>query len=212
MDFNCHSTHEEPLRNAVEDIVYLTNWGKKWLKYSWHLVSIGGSAERFAKSVIDKIDEINEEPEEFLVKHTYTASHTIEEFDGIPVVEMRMRSTRKIRTGNRSNFAAAVSKHAYLKFGNRKMTEANILVTRKWIVKYLEDDKFKDMRTVDKALAVDRALFLSFVPSDEFRRMRLAVTTKQWEKRVEPERVFGGTWSRVFGVGKLREHELLESC
>jgi hypothetical protein len=92
------------------------------------------------------------------------------------------------------------------------MSEANILVTRKWLVKYLEDDKFKDMRTVDKALAIDRAVFLSFVPSDEFRRMRLAVTTTQWEKRVEPARVFGGSWSKVFGVGTLREQELLESC
>jgi len=58
----------------------------------------------------------------------------------------------------------ALAKKAYVKFGARQVTEANVLVTRKWLNKLIEDE-FKDLRTCDKALALDRATFLSFIPT-----------------------------------------------
>lgn len=104
-----------------------------------------------------------------------------------------------LKKGNRSRFAASVAKLAYNKFGERPMSEANLLVTRKWLQKLLEDGDYKDLRTVDKNLAIDRALFLSFVPTNDFRKMKLAISTRAWEKRVDNAGVFGGVFGKVFG-------------
>nr|UHS72396.1 MAG: hypothetical protein 1 [Tombusviridae sp.] len=80
------------------------------------------------------------------------------------------------------------------------MSEANILVTRKWIQKYLAEPEFKDLRVVDKNLAIDRALFLSFVPTNDFRTMKIATASRAWQKRVDPRGLLGGLFGKAFMV------------
>lgn len=195
----------------TEDVVYVSKWAQRWLKHAYQLVTVGGPAEHFAKGIVKEVDASFEDPEDYLDKHVYEDTHTITSNVAEPEVEIRTKTKSVVRKGCRTKFAASVSKLAYNKFGERKMTEANVLVTRKWIQKLLDEPKYKDMRTADKNLAIDRALFMSFVPTKYFQQMRVAVTTKQWEQRMDAGRVFGGFWGKVFGVGKLQEAELLES-
>jgi cytoskeletal protein RodZ len=115
--------------------------------------------------------------------------------DNIEVLRtvVQVKVTQKIRQRQRSNFSAAVAKVAYNKFGERPMSPANVLVTRKWLQKYLEDS-FKDLRTADKNVAIDRALFLSFVPTKDFLQMRIVMETAAIK-----ERMTGSSWfGRVF--------------
>ena len=78
------------------------------------------------------------------------------------------------------------------------MTEANVLVTRRWLQKLLAEPEYKDLRTVDKNIAIDRALFLSFVPTNDFRKMKLAVATRAWQDRVDPRGLLGGIFGKAF--------------
>jgi hypothetical protein len=73
--------------------------------------------------------------------------------------------TKRIKRGRRTKFAMAIAKKAYMKFGARAVNEANILVVRKWVTKLLEEQEYADLRTCDKINAIDRATFLSFIPT-----------------------------------------------
>jgi len=112
--------------------------------------------------------------------------------DGEDVVRtvLSRKVIQRLVRKQRSNFAAAVSKKAYNKFGERPMTPANILVTRKWLQKYLED-QFKDLRTCDKNIAIDRALFLSFVPTKDFLKMRVLMETQAAGERMRETNFVG---------------------
>jgi hypothetical protein len=210
MDFGSIYTGE-PCGDVVEDLVYLSRWGQRWLKHAWNLVAVGGPASQFANKVCAEVDASARDPDDYLDVHEYTDLHRITSNVARPRTETRTRTKAVIRKGCRSRFAAALSKLAYNKFGERPLSEANLTVTRKWLQKHLEGEKYINMRTSDKNLAIDRALFLSFVPTKAFQQMRVAITTSQWEKRMDPNQVFGGFWSRVFGVGKLQNPLELES-
>jgi len=211
MDFASIYTESEPTGDIIEDVVYLSRWGQRWFKHAWSLVVVGGPAEHFAKAVVAEVDVSERDPDDYLDHHEYTDLHRITSNVAAPKIESRTKTKTVIRKSCRSRFAASISKIAYNKFGERAMTEANMLVTRKWLQKLLEEPAYRDMRTSDKNLAIDRALFLSFVPTKAFQQMRIAVTTSQWEKRMDAGQVFGGFWSKVFGVGKLQAPDLLES-
>ncbi len=190
-----------------EQILVLTKWGCKWLKFAYDYVVNGDSATKFAKRIITELDTCRVEPEIFLEKHTYVSTHTVIDCDASApdvaekvVIDNRLTKT-KVKKGKRSKFAAAVANLAYNKFGERPQTEANVLVTRKWIQKLLEEPRFKDLRTCDKNLAIDRALFLSFIPTKDFQMMKLSTTTTAWEKRNKAESVFG----KVFRLARMGE-------
>jgi hypothetical protein len=210
----------EVAKTTGETAVVVSVWGARWLKHAWDYLVHGGDAGIFAKDILDKVDSISEDPADFLEVHEYTATHIVREAnkkgkmvaDGVEVktdiinqtnVLKEMQSTKFktcIKKGKRSSFSAAVSRMAYNKFGERKMTEANVLVTRRWLQKYFEEHQFVDLRTCDKNIAIDRALFLSFVPTKDFQRMKVAVATRQWEQRMKADSVFGGFWAKVFGL------------
>lgn len=117
---------------------------------------------------------------------------TIADEESVVREVLSRKVVQKIAKRQRSNFSAAVAKQAYNKFGERPMSPANVLVTRKWLHKYLED-QFKDLRTCDKNIAIDRALFLSFVPTKDFLRMRILMETK-----AAKDRLVDGGFGRVF--------------
>jgi hypothetical protein len=93
--------------------------------------------------------------------------HSLVEIDnnGPKIIFDNVTRTKRIKRGRRTKFALALAKRAYLKFGARDVSPANILVVRKWIGKMLEEPAYKDLRTCDKAIALDRATFLSFIPT-----------------------------------------------
>ncbi len=186
-----------------QQVLVISSWGQKWLKYAWNRLVNGSDANRFAREMIEVFDSVNADPLTYAEEIEYTDIKTVSAFCDRQKVEIsrqvRKRNRRALKKGCRSKFSASIAKLAYNKFGERQMSEANVLVTRKWLQKLLEEGEYKDLRTVDKNLAIDRALFLSFIPTNDFRRMKLAISTRAWEKRVENASVFGGVFGRVFG-------------
>jgi len=193
----------ETLGDVGENTIVLTVWGAKWVKHVWDFWRLGGSAGQFAADALKTLDEVDDEPEDFIEEHVTEHRKRVRDVDGVRTIFDNVKTTKRLRKGKRSCFAAALAKQAYLKFGERPMSEANILVTRKWLAKLLTEDMYKDLRTCDKTIAIDRALFLSFVPTKEFGMMKLAVASRPWEKRVLENNSFPGFFGRVFGVGKF---------
>lgn len=184
----------------TQQILLLTRWGTRWLKHAWGLAVAGGTRNKIANDLLNKLDAEKGDPEQYIDAHVYESTHTIfNSTTGSAEVGKVRRTKTVLQKGRRSNFSACIAQLAYNKFGERKMSEANILVTRKWIQKLLEEPKYKDLRICDKNIAIDRALFLSFVPTDAFRMMKLAVETKAWKDRCGNENVLGKVFRLISG-------------
>jgi len=201
----------EVVDNVVGRTIVVTSWGTRWLGRAWKLWRNGGPAGLYATQILTKLDEVEQDPEEFLEQHvicetkmviqTIKDKKTKEFVEDVAKIQERKRVSHKLKKGQRSNFAAAVAKKAYNKFGERPYSEANVLVTRRWLQKFFEEERFKDLRTTDKNNAIDRALFLSFVPTRDFQKARIAMATRQWQQRMDSRSAFSGFWTTVFGVG-----------
>lgn len=179
--------------DTSDQIIVLTKWGCQWIKFAWNTIVEDGPAIKFAKTAIAQLDASSEDPADYVDGYIYENKKTIinaatQKSTIVGVVERRKTVIQK---GNRSKFSAAVAKLAYNKFGERKMTEANVLVTRRWIQKYLDEPLYKDLRTCDKNIAIDRAMFLSFVPTRDFQKMTIATGTSAWKNRINASNVFG---------------------
>ena len=118
-----------------------------------------------AKDLVCEVIGADDVPANEIV--TKVQQHSLVEIDetGPRVVFDNQKTTKRIKRGRRTKFSLALAKKAYVKFGAREVSQANILVVRKWIGKMLEEPEFKDLRTCDKAIALDRATFLSFIPT-----------------------------------------------
>lgn len=193
--------------NLVEPACVVTKWGVEWLKHVWHEMVGGHSVKQLAKKIVKEFDEVGDNPEHFVEEHTITREKSVRDREtGQVEVQKVSVTTLKLKKGKRSKFAVAIANLAYNKFGQRAFTEANVMVTRRWIQKWLDQEKFADLRLVDKNNAIDRALFLSFLPTDSFRLMQLVKSTKQWEERTDPEGVLKrGLFGRVF---RLVRHDV----
>jgi hypothetical protein len=192
---------KEVLVSVARNTVVLTTWGKRWLQHAWGMYRDGGQAGIEARDILEKLEEVEEDPLAFIEDHHYESVHKVLTKGVSGEVETKVQRSvvikQKLKKGCRSKFACALSKLAYNKFGERKMTEANTLVTRKWLAKLLEEPSYKDLRTCDKNLAIDRALFLSFVPTVEFQKMKVMSASRPWENRMKASNVYGGFWSKV---------------
>lgn len=195
---------------VAKPTIVITAWGANWIGRTWNLWRNGGPAGTYATELLNILDGVDEEPEELVETHIKeeTKQVIVTKRDGngnfvedVVVEQKRCRMVKKLKKGKRSVFAASVAKQAYNKFGERPYSEANVLVTRKWLQKFFDDAKFTDLRTVDKNTAIDRALFLSFVPTREFQQGRIAMATRQWQGRMDATSSFKGFWTTVFGVG-----------
>jgi hypothetical protein len=178
-----------------EPICVITKWGYEWIRRAlFGDVSI----KKFTKQVVQELDVEDKDPLDYVETHIYSNEHIIECQGETTKIEVVRREKKVLRKGKRSRFASAIAHQAYNKFGARQMTEANVLVTRRWLQKLLAEPEYKDLRTVDKNIAIDRALFLSFVPTNDFRKMKLAVATRAWQDRVDPRGLLGGIFGRAF--------------
>lgn len=186
---------ERKVRPLAPPTCVITRWGWQWITRA---LFGDVNVTKFTTEAIKALDTEDGDATNYIEEHTYTDEHRIV-VAGEPVrIEKRVRTKHVLVKGKRSNFAACIAHEAYNKFGARPMSEANVLVTRRWLQKLLAEPKYKDLRTVDKNIAIDRALFLSFVPTNEFRKMKIAVASRAWEKRVDPSGLLGGLFGKAF--------------
>lgn len=106
---------------------------------------------------------------------------------GPPVVRRRAR--------NREAIAFSLAEAAYYQFGARPRSEANLLVTRKFMRDQLQE--YKDLRAKDGGVIIDLALPMSFLPSVEYREMDDLSGTSAFGRRLP----VGSLWSRLLGLG-----------
>lgn len=173
----------------------ILKWGVEWMRRA-----LFGDirVEEFTIDMVRTLDTEANDPMDYVETHTYVNEHVVVVQGETEKVERVSRTKKVLRKGKRSNFAACVAHEAYNKFGARPMTEANVLVTRRWLQKLLSEPSYSDLRTVDRNIAIDRALFLSFVPSNEFRKMKVAIASRAWQKRVDPAGLLGGLFGKAF--------------
>ncbi len=173
----------------------ILKWGVEWMRRA-----LFGDirVEKFTAELVRTLDTEANDPMDYVETHTYVNEHAIVVQGEVQRVERIERKKKVLKKGKRSNFAACIAHEAYNKFGARPMTEANVLVTRRWLQKLLAEPSYSDLRTVDRNIAIDRALFLSFVPSNDFRKMKIVVASRAWQKRVDPAGLLGGLFGKAF--------------
>ncbi len=164
--------------------IELCKWGVKWLKYAINVVVHGNRAEQISKVILGVMDSVDDNPEKYVATTVDVHSSTVH-IDGELQATPKIVEKKRVRLvkGKRTSFACALAKRAYIFFGERPMSKANVGVTRRWLERELRGDKFKDLRDVDKAAAIDRATFLSFVPTKEWINTKIITTTKAFDVR-----------------------------
>jgi len=178
----------------ADQAIVLTKWGCKWIRFAFDRLVHGSDVHQYAGKLLVELEATTDSPVDFLqVEETDFKKNVTSEGETKTVIHNVKRSVR-IKKGGRSRFAMALAKEAYLKFGARPFTQANVLVTRKWLVKSLEGEKYNDMRTCDKIIAIDRAMFLSFVPTIVHNNMRVAM---------QDESIVGMISGKVHQFGKV---------
>lgn len=193
------------------DTIVVTTHGHKWFRHAfneiWKRITIGSSATQLAKEFLEEFDQVHEDPDVYVERKTSTFEEIVEVKDAEPKVQIRVKKSSRLVKGARSKFAVAIARVAYNKFGQREFNNANVLVTRKWIQKLI-DEEYKDLRNCDKNIAIDRALFLSFIPTKSFTDMKLAFSTKLIRERLDPreETLFGRIFRLRPGVESPEVH------
>lgn len=186
-----------------EQVIVLSKWAVKWVKFAYDRLMNGSEVHQYAEKLLVELDACEESPIEYVEEHVVTLTKTVKCKGLIQTPINNIKKTRRLVKGKRSRFAMCLAKEAYLKFGKRPLNEANTLVTRKYLVKFLEQEDYADLRTVDKILAIDRALFLSFVPTIVFNDMKVVAEEKTVQNRMSGMTTsfgkvfsFGGTTSQ----------------
>jgi len=90
----------------------------------------------------------------------------------------------RIRKRARQIGANSLALNAYLKFGKRPKSPANVIITRKYVSDLLVDNK--DLRLRDKVELMDMAVFLSFLPSETSLLCNEMERTKSYAGRFVP--------------------------
>jgi len=124
--------------------------------------------EEAAQKVIDALDESDTGVEAGAEMMTIAGKM-------VPVVRRRIRRVA----------ANSYALQAYLKFGKRPKSEANIIITRKYISDLLAE--VPDMRIRDKIEIMDTATFLSFIPSKSSQECGAYESTNAYARRMVGE-------------------------
>lgn len=115
--------------------------------------------------------------------------------DGVDVSAVLDKDFRiRFRSCRMQRMACALANSAYLQFGYRPQSEANKMVTRKFMRDELS--KFPDLRVKDSLTIIDRALVLSFLPSEMFKEMRCVESTGVFGRRAQVGSWWG--WKQFF--------------
>jgi hypothetical protein len=158
--------------------VEITRYCVKWLTYTLGFNrKCENPKEEIARRAVELLDATSEDAREYVKTIEDTHQEIVVKNGASVVTERKKKRKQRLRKGNRTNFACSIAKMAYNKFGARPMSQANMLVTRRWLQKLLDSEEYSDLRVADKNTAIDRALFLSFVTSKEYQEMAVLFDT-----------------------------------
>jgi len=129
-------------------------------------------------------DACNKDLLDFTETYTDITTKTISNHGETTVMEVRRKSRTRIHKGYRSLFAGRLANEGKLKFGNLHYNEANFIMVRRWLSNILSGDEYKDLRIVDKNLALDRATFMVFVVSEDFKRFQVCFEEGRMQDRL----------------------------
>jgi len=96
----------------------------------------------------------------------------------------------RVRAQRLRQISDAVAHEAYAQFGHRPRSEANLLITRKFMRDKLQS--YVDLRAKDIGTAIDQALYLSFLPSIALKEANSVDRT--WVFEVRAMDFEGGSW------------------
>jgi hypothetical protein len=103
----------------------------------------------------------------------------------------------RIRVRKHDRLARALAEEGYFQFGARQRTPENLMITRKFLRDKLA--LHSDLRKRDAAMALDLALTLSFVPTQQWLDMEKVVGTSKWSRRVDPTGSYFGWVASIWG-------------
>ena len=164
--------------------VTVTAFCQKWLSKVFGVKkSMLHDKENLRHVICDAVENACERAEDYTEEHIETRKK-VSYVNGQAVerVVSRKKSTRIVK-GNRSKFAGSLAQRVKVKFGNLKYVEANRIMVHRWLSKVVEEE-FKDLRTCDKVLALERATFMSFVVSEDFLRYQVLFEDKIMSDRL----------------------------
>ena len=164
--------------------VAITVFCQTWLRKAFGLSKRECTqAEVLRHTILAAVEEAHPDPCDYTETHLDTTTKVT--FDaGEPVVRLvRRRQSMRLVKGNRSKFAGALAQRVKVKFGTMKYTEANRLVVHRWLSGLVEEE-FKDLRTCDKVLALERATFMAFVVSEDFLRYKVLFESEPMKDRL----------------------------
>jgi len=99
--------------------------------------------------------------------------------DGSPIRRAGVvRGWNRVRPQHLRHMAFGLADEAYLQFGRRDKSQANDLITRKFMRDHLS--QFDSLRARDASIVIDIALTLSYVPTAEWCEMEEVESTRAY--------------------------------
>jgi hypothetical protein len=163
--------------------VFCTTWLAKTFGYYEKSQNRVELLREVVTAVLDS-EETDKNLLDYVETYTDITIKTIHHEGDATVVEQKRRSRSRICKGQRSHFAASLANMARVKFGTMTYNDANMIMIRRWMSKVLEEAQYKDLRNVDKALALDRAMFMAFVVSEDYKRFQVMFDTTKMKDRL----------------------------
>ncbi len=164
--------------------VSITVFCQKWIQRAFRVKREDCLKADVIKDVITHaVEAAHEDPQDYVEENTTeTVRQTFENGETKSEV-VRKRTTKRLVKGNRSKFAGSLAQRVKVKFGTMRYTEANRIMVHRWLSKLVEDE-FKDLRTCDKVLALERATFMAFVVSEDFARFQVLFESEPMKDRL----------------------------
>jgi len=168
-----------------------------WIVYKVAPSVVGYFAERKAEILVSRFDHEVQLDLAEVVEEELQAGEVVATVEaGVDRVRFRPRRAERI--------AFALAYAAYYEFGARDRNEAEVLITRKHMRDLLREHR--NLRDRDAAMIIDRALYLSFLPSPTLREMNRLDQTVTFGARAAPVASWRA-WYFPFGALGRRRHQ-----
>jgi len=140
-------------------------------------------ADILRETICAAVEEAHVDANDYVEEHIDTTVKNTYNNGEVTQIVTRVRKTSRLVKGNRSKFAGSLAQRIKVKFGTLKYTEANRIMVHRWLSKIVEDE-FKDLRTVDKVLALERATFMAFIVSEDYARFQVLFESEKMSDRL----------------------------
>jgi len=157
-----------------------------WGCYELRAWFVGAPWERRARAFVEAFDDPRRECLDEVIQGDRAARGTPVPGPGGVRVRYRPRSSLKM--------ALALADSTYFKFGYRARSEANLMITRKFMFDLMSG--YPDIRDRDKASIVDMALYASFLPSQALRDSSMMDDTVEYSHRASIRPGSSWWWQR----------------